>query len=73
MSETYRMTAKEKKEHNAFLKKIEKVGTGRFTYNENCSICGSYEKVDINGECKKCYNGMKKFRGQTKSKFGGVF
>jgi hypothetical protein len=38
------------------------VGTGKFTYKEHCSSCGRIKMVDINGECRECYNSMKAFR-----------
>jgi hypothetical protein len=33
------------------------IGTGKFTYREECLVCGKKNTlVDINGECRKCYN-----------------
>ncbi len=32
-----------------------KVGTGIFTYKENCQDCNKLRKVDINGYCEDCY------------------
>ena len=39
------------------------IGTGIFNYKDKCKICHKNKMVDINGECKQCYNSMKKFRG----------
>ncbi len=37
-----------------YLKEM-KVGTGIFTYKENCQDCKKLSLVDINGFCKDCY------------------
>jgi len=34
---------------------INNIGTGIFTYKENCNDCGSFSLVDINGFCQDCY------------------
>ena len=42
------------------------VGTGKFTYRERCSSCGKIKMVDINGECKSCYDFMAVMRKARK-------
>jgi len=51
------------------------VGTGKFTYRERCSSCGKIKMVDINGECKSCYDFMAVMRKARKfdAKHGGTY
>ena len=51
------------KRKTALKKKLKKVGTQIFNYNEVCHICGKLTKVDINAECKDCEKSMRGFRG----------
>lgn len=43
--------------------KRQRAGTGIFNYKKVCHVCGQKKKVDINAECRDCYNKMKRFRG----------
>ena len=34
-----------------------KIGTRLYTYFEKCEFCSDKKMIDINGECKDCFDG----------------
>ena len=56
---------REEEEFKARFKETEKDiirGDGIFNYKDTCVICKKLKDVDINGECKGCYNVLLELR-----------